>query len=60
MGSLVCSIVLSLPQQQETGTEVAHSQGTIGFSKRGGGSEGVTIAQASNSYSAYEYLESFY
>lgn len=35
------SVVLSLPLQQETGTEIVRSQGTIGGK--------VTIAQASSS-----------
>lgn len=42
------SAVLSLPLQQETGTEIIRSQGTIGFSKRRRRME-VTVAQASSS-----------
>lgn len=45
-GVLMFSVVLSLLLQQETGTEVVRSQGTIGFQKE---EEEVTIAQASSS-----------
>lgn len=45
---MLSSVVLALPLQQETGTEIIRSQGTIGFQKGGGGWK-VTVAQASSS-----------